>query len=92
MQIEESKIRLLIWASKRASVRLRIEPGNGRYSLGASEQEKGPRALILKGFSIIPGLPGTLLDCADGGEEEDRKGPAGRATPQFGQFGHGLVL
>jgi hypothetical protein len=35
-------------------------------------QEKSPRALILKGFFIFPGLPGTLLDLPDGGEEEDR--------------------
>ena len=35
-------------------------------------QEKSPRALILKGFLIFPGLLGTLLDYPDGGEEEDR--------------------
>ena len=35
-------------------------------------QEKSPRALILNGFLIFPGLLGTLLDYPDGGEEEDR--------------------
>ena len=41
-------------------------------SWDVSGQEKSPRALILKGFVIFPGLLGTLLDLPDGGEEEDR--------------------
>jgi hypothetical protein len=52
---------------------LQCEPRSVGIQWDYPGQEKSPRALILKGLLIFPGLPGTLLDYPDGGEEEDRK-------------------
>src|SRR5665213_3650298 len=51
---------------------LQCDPRFVGISWDVPGQEKSPRALILKGFLIFPGLLGTLLDYPVGGEEEDR--------------------